>query len=184
MHCRALPYTYCIQSNHFKASPLAPHSLCSCNQYNYCICEYICAHKTCCYKETDFVKSTIVQRCDCILVYGSTTKGDVVKRSDCILVYGSTTKGDVVKRSDCILVYGSTTKGDVVKRCNFIMMMNLLVPTCRHLLVLRLSSVLLVSLSTFKRGSFFWIFLASARPRLRPPLHPLRETRPPMPHPE
>ena len=53
---------------------------------------------------------------DCILVYGSTTKGDVVKRSDCILVYGSTTKGGVVKRSDCILVYGSTTKGDVAKR--------------------------------------------------------------------
>ena len=56
----------------------------------------------------------IVKRSDCILVYGSTTKGDVVKRSDCILVYGSTTKGDVVKRSDCIPVYGSTTKGDVV----------------------------------------------------------------------
>ena len=37
-----------------------------------------------------------------------------MKWSDCILVYGSTTKGDVVKRSDCILVYGSTTKGDVV----------------------------------------------------------------------
>ena len=37
----------------------------------------------------------------------------MLKRSDCILVYGSTTKGDVVKRSDCILVYGSTTKGDV-----------------------------------------------------------------------
>ena len=51
---------------------------------------------------------------DCILVYGSTTKGDVGKRSDCILVYGSTTKDDVVKRSDCILVYGSTTKGGVV----------------------------------------------------------------------
>ena len=47
----------------------------------------------------------VVGRSDCILVYGSTTKGDVVKRSDCILVYGSTTKGDVVKRSDCILVY-------------------------------------------------------------------------------
>ena len=44
-----------------------------------------------------------MKRSDCILVYGSTTKGDVVKRSDCILVYGSTTKGDVVKRSDCIL---------------------------------------------------------------------------------
>ena len=43
-----------------------------------------------------------VKRSDCILVYGSTTKGDVEKRSDCILVYGSTTKGDVVKRSDCI----------------------------------------------------------------------------------
>ena len=39
-----------------------------------------------------------------------------MKRSDCILVYGSTTKGGVVGRSDCILVYGSTTKGDVVKR--------------------------------------------------------------------
>ena len=37
-----------------------------------------------------------------------------MRRSDCILVYGSTTKGDVVKRSDCILVYGSTTKGGVV----------------------------------------------------------------------
>ena len=35
------------------------------------------------------------------------------KRSDCILVYGSTTKGDVVKRSDCILVYGSTVRGTV-----------------------------------------------------------------------
>ena len=43
-----------------------------------------------------------MKRSDCILVYGSTTKGDVVKRSDCILVYGSTTKGGVVKRSDCI----------------------------------------------------------------------------------
>ena len=42
---------------------------------------------------------------DCILVYGSTTKGDAVKRSDCILVYGSTTKGDVVNRSDCIICY-------------------------------------------------------------------------------
>ena len=33
------------------------------------------------------------------------TKGDVVKRSDCILVYGSTTKGDVVvyKRSRVML---------------------------------------------------------------------------------
>ena len=43
-----------------------------------------------------------------------------MKRSDCILVYGSTTKGDVVKWSDCILVYVSTTKGGVVKRfdCN------------------------------------------------------------------
>ena len=60
-------------------------------------------------------------RSDCILVYGSTTKGDVVKRSDCILVYGSTTKVDVVKRSDCILVYGSTTKGDVVKRSDCIL---------------------------------------------------------------
>ena len=51
-------------------------------------------------------------------MYGSTIQGGtgVVKRSDCILVYGSTTKGGVVKRSDCILVYGSTTKGDVVKR--------------------------------------------------------------------
>ena len=37
-----------------------------------------------------------------------------MKRSDCILVYGSITKGGVVKRSDCILVYGSTTEGDVV----------------------------------------------------------------------
>ena len=36
-----------------------------------------------------------------------------MNRLDCILVYGSTTKGDVVKRSYCILVYGSTTKGDV-----------------------------------------------------------------------
>ena len=44
-----------------------------------------------------------MKRSDCILVYGSTTKGGVVKRSDCILVYGSTTKGDVVKRSDCTL---------------------------------------------------------------------------------
>ena len=44
---------------------------------------------------------------------GSTTNDDVVKTFDCILVYGSTTKGDV-KRSDCILVYGSTTKGAVV----------------------------------------------------------------------
>ena len=43
-----------------------------------------------------------MKRFDCILVYGSTTKGDVVKRSDCIPVYGSTTKGDVVMRSDCI----------------------------------------------------------------------------------
>ena len=57
-----------------------------------------------------------MKKSDCILVYGSPTKGDVVKRSDCILVYGSTTKGDVVKRSDCILVYGSITKGGVVKR--------------------------------------------------------------------
>ena len=62
-----------------------------------------------------------MKRFDCILVYGSTTKGDVVKRSDCILVYGSTTKGDVVKRSDCILVHGSTTKGDVVKRSDCIL---------------------------------------------------------------
>ena len=44
-----------------------------------------------------------MKRSDCILMYGSTTKGNVVKRSDCILMYGSTTKGDVVKRSDCIL---------------------------------------------------------------------------------
>ena len=44
-----------------------------------------------------------MKRSNCILVYGSTTKGDVVKKSDCILVYGSTTKGDVVKKSDCIL---------------------------------------------------------------------------------
>ena len=44
-----------------------------------------------------------------------------MKRSDCILVYGSTTKGDVVKRSDCILVYGSTTKGVVVKRSDVYM---------------------------------------------------------------
>ena len=43
-----------------------------------------------------------------------------MKRSDCILVYGSTTKGDVVKRSDCILVYRNTTKGDIVKRSNCI----------------------------------------------------------------
>ena len=57
-----------------------------------------------------------MKRSDCVLVYGSTTKGGVVKRSDCVLVYGSTTKGGVVKRSDCILVYGSTTKGGVVKR--------------------------------------------------------------------
>ena len=28
-----------------------------------------------------------------------------MKRSDCILVYGSTTKGDVVKRFDCILMH-------------------------------------------------------------------------------
>ena len=63
----------------------------------------------------------VVKRSDCILVYGSTTKGDVVKRSDCILVHGSTTKGGVVKRSDCILVYGSTTKGDVVKRSDCIL---------------------------------------------------------------
>ena len=42
----------------------------------------------------------------------------MVKRFDCILVYGSTTKGGVVKKSDCILVYGSTTKGGVVKRFN------------------------------------------------------------------
>ena len=42
-----------------------------------------------------------MKRSDCILVYGSTTKGGVVERSDCILVYGSTTKGDVEKRSDC-----------------------------------------------------------------------------------
>ena len=46
-------------------------------------------------------KCDVVKRSDCVLVYGSTTKGDVVKRSDCILVYGSTTKGDVVERSDC-----------------------------------------------------------------------------------
>ena len=63
----------------------------------------------------------VVRRSDCILVYGSTTKGDVVKRSNCILVYGSTTKGDVVKRSNCILVYGSTTKGDVVRRSGCIL---------------------------------------------------------------
>ena len=44
-----------------------------------------------------------IKRSDCILVYGSTTKGGVVKRSDCILVYGSTIEGDVVKRSDCIV---------------------------------------------------------------------------------
>ena len=39
-----------------------------------------------------------------------------MKRFDCIVVYGSTTKGGVVKRSDYIIVYGSTTKGDFVKR--------------------------------------------------------------------
>ena len=61
--------------------------------------------------QTVFLNTPKSKRSDCILVYGSTTKGDVVKRSDCTLVYGSTTKGDVVKRSDCILVYGSTTKG-------------------------------------------------------------------------
>ena len=33
-----------------------------------------------------------------------------MKRSDCILVYGSTTKGDVVKRSDYIQMHRSTTK--------------------------------------------------------------------------
>ena len=62
-----------------------------------------------------------MERSDCILVYGNTTKGDVVKRSDCILVYGSTTKGGVVKRFDCILVYGSTTKGGVVERSECIL---------------------------------------------------------------
>ena len=41
-----------------------------------------------------------------------------MKWSDCIIVYGSTTKGDVVERSDCILVYGSTTKSDVVSKSN------------------------------------------------------------------
>ena len=30
-----------------------------------------------------------------------------MKRYDCILVYGSTTKGDVVKTSDCILCMGA-----------------------------------------------------------------------------
>ena len=39
----------------------------------------------------------------------------MVERSDCILVYGSTKKGDVVKQFDCILVYGGKI-GDVVKR--------------------------------------------------------------------
>ena len=43
-----------------------------------------------------------------------------MKRSNCILVYGSTTKGDVVKRFDCILVYGSTTKGGFVKRSDHV----------------------------------------------------------------
>ena len=84
------------------------------------LCGYICAHKTCC-KETVFVESAVVKRSDCILVYGSTTKGVVVKRYDCILVYGSTIKGDVVKRSDCKLVYGSTTKGVVAKRYDCIL---------------------------------------------------------------
>ena len=40
----------------------------------------------------------------------------MLSRSDCVLVFGSTTKGDVVKRSDCVLMYGSTSKGGVVKR--------------------------------------------------------------------
>ena len=50
------------------------------------------------------IKSDVLKRsaADCILVYGSTTKGDVVERFNCILVYGSTTKSDVVKRSDCV----------------------------------------------------------------------------------
>ena len=61
----------------------------------------------------------IVKRSDCILVYGSATKGGVVKRFDYILVYGSTTKGGVVKGSDCILVYGSTTKGDDGSHCTY-----------------------------------------------------------------
>ena len=64
---------------------------------------------------------TVYMCINCILVYGSTTKGDVVKRSDCILVYGSPTKGDVVKRSDCILLYGSNIKGDIVKRSDCIL---------------------------------------------------------------
>ena len=37
----------------------------------------------------------------------------VTKRSECMLAYGSTTKGDAVKRFDLILVCGSTIKGDV-----------------------------------------------------------------------
>ena len=66
---------------------------------------------------------TCCEGSDCILVYGTTTKGDVVKRSDCILVYGNTTKGDVIKRSDCILVYIGALyiKGDVVKRSDCIL---------------------------------------------------------------
>ena len=57
---------------------------------------------------------------DCILVYGSTTKGGVVKGSECILVYGSTTKGGVVKRSDCILLfrYCLCNKVATCNRCN------------------------------------------------------------------
>ena len=51
-----------------------------------------------------------------------------MKRFNCILVYGSTTKGDVVKRFNCILVYGSTTKGGVVKRFNCTYMVNWNVP--------------------------------------------------------
>ena len=66
-------------------------------------------------KQLSKIYCTVYMCINCILVYGSTTKGDVVK-SDCKLVYGSTTKSGVVKRFDCELVYGSTTKDDVVKR--------------------------------------------------------------------
>ena len=114
---------YMLHSDLFTTSILIPHFACQYNQFAgvtnvitvYVNVLYFCDHKIICFQNTDLVKSAVVKRSDCILVYGSTTKDDVVKRSDCILVYGSTTKGGVVKRSDCILVHGSTTKGDMKK---------------------------------------------------------------------
>ena len=60
----------CTQSDLFATSPpsLVPFPVIItsslCNRYNYCVCGYICAHETCCYKETILVKSAVVKRSD------------------------------------------------------------------------------------------------------------------------